>query len=418
MTVRRHAITEGMRNHKTAVGAVTGTVAALIAVVAGLSTNGLPFLPSYELETTLPAGAPTLRKGAEARIAGTSTGVITRVTPTRDGRQRVRFKLRTHPVGVDASITVRLKSAAGGRYLDVDRGTLDGPTLSSGDRIPSSRVRFTEDLPTVFEDFSKRALDESRHAIGLAGNGVLGRGRDLNRAFDGAGQTVSGSAALLRAMAPRQDLPALTRAAADTTTALQGRTASGAARVVVSSADLFGTLGNPRARFASLLRELPPAEQRVAAVLPQVDPLLADTTRLAGRLRPGIAALRRSLPAVNRLLAGGPILGREVPPLASSARPALRALAPVLRTLGPAAVLLERTVRPLGGLAAYLARYPTEITSGIGAYYAAWIYRPKVGRAPGAPVAPSLLVLTCSRAGDVDPPPGQYLNEHLDKPCR
>jgi hypothetical protein len=107
-----------------------------------------------------------------------------------------------------------------------------------------------------------------------------------------------------------------------------------------------------------------------------------------------------------------------VPRLASSAQPALRALAPVLRTLGPPAVLLARTMRPLGGLAGYLARYPTEITSGIGAYYAAWIYRPKVGKAPGAPVAPSMLILTCARAsGDRDPAPGKYLPEHLDSPC-
>src|SRR3954468_16336794 len=116
-------------------------------------------------------------------------------------------------------------------------------------------------------------------------------------------------------------------------------------------------------------------------------------------------------------MAGAPTLGREVPRLAAAGQPALRALAPLLRTLGPSAVLLARTMRPLGGLAAYLARYPTEITSGIGAYYAAWIYRPRVGREPGAPVAPSLLVLTCSKAPEVDPPPGQYLTEHTPTRC-
>jgi len=407
-----------LRIHKTAVGAVTGIFCAVVAVLAALSTNGLPFLPGYELVTTLPPGAPTLRKGVDVRIAGTSAGVITNVSPTRGGRQRVRFKLRTHPVGRDASLTVRLKSAAGGRYLDIDRGTLDGPTLASGAVIPSSRVRFTEDLPTVFEDFSKHALDESQHSVGLAGNGVLGRGQDLNGALDGVDRTVSGSAALLRAMAPRQDLPGLTRAAAGTATALQGRTPGGAARLVARSADLFATVADPRAELGGLLAEMPAAERRAADVLPKVDPLLADTTRLAGRLRPGIGALRRSLPAVNRLLASGPTLGREVPRLAAAGRPALRALAPVLREIGPSAVLLARAMRPLGGLAGYLARYPTEITSGIGAYYAAWIYRPRAGKAPGAPIAPSLLVLTCSRPGEVDPAPGKYLSERLDKPCR
>jgi phospholipid/cholesterol/gamma-HCH transport system substrate-binding protein len=407
-----------LRGHKTAVGAVTGGVAALIAVIAALSTNGLPFLPKYELVTTLPAGAPTLRTGVEARIAGTSAGVITKVTATRDGRQRVRFKLRKHPVGANASITVRLKSPAGGRYLDIDRGSLQGRTLPNGAEIPSSRVRFTEDLPTVFEDFSRRALKQAQHSIGLAGNGVLGRGADLNAALDGAGKTVAGGAALLRAMAPNEDLPALTRSAADTTTAMQGRTPGAAARFVGRSADLFGVLGDQRTQLGSLLGELPPTESRLAAVLPQVDPLLADTTRLSGRLRPGIRALRSSLPAVNRLMASAPTLDREVPRLASSAQPALRALAPLVRKLGPSAILLARSMRPLGPLAGYLARYPTEITSGIGAYYAAWIYRPRAGKAPGAPIAPSLLVLTCAKPGEIDPPPGRYLDEHLDSTCR
>ena len=418
MTRQPH-VTDWLRSHTTAIGALTAGVALVVAIIAGMSANGLPFMPSYELQTTLPPGAPTLRTGVDVRIAGTSAGIVKNVTPTRDGRQRVRFKLRTHPVGRDASITIRLKSPAGGRYLDIDRGTLHGPTLKSGAVIPTSRVRFTEDLPTVFEDFSKRALKESQHSIGLAGNGFLGRGQDLNRALDGAGRTVSGSAALLRAMAPGDDLPGLTRAAADTATAFEGRTPNGAAEFVTRSADLFTTLGDPRTQLGELLDEVPPAETSVAAVLPQVDPLLADTTRLSGRLRPGIRALRRSLPAVNRMLAGGPTLGREVPRLTAAASPALRVLEPVVRTLGPSAVLLEQTMRPLGTLAGYLARYPVELTSGIGTYYAAWIYRPKVGKAPGAPVAPSLLVLTCSKASsDVDPAPGKYLKERLDKPCR
>ena len=418
MTRKAH-ISDRLRSHQTAIGALTAALALVVALIAGMSTNGLPFMPSYELQTTLPPDAPTLRTGVDVRIAGTSAGIVKSVTPTRDGRQRVRFQLRTHPVGSDASITVRLKSSAGGRYLDIDRGNLHRATLANGAVIPTSRVKFTEDLPTVFEDFSKHALKESQHAIGLSGNGVLGRGQELNRALDGAGQTVSGSAALLRAMAPGEDLPRLTSAAADMATAFQGRTPNGAANFVTHSADLFTTLGDPNTKLGELLDEMPPTESRVADVLPRLDPLLADTTRLAKRSRPTVAALRRSLPAVNRMLAGGPTLEREVPRLADATRPALRAAEPVLRTLGPSAVLISRLMGPLGGLAGYFARYPTELTSGIGTYYAAWIYRPKVGKAPGAPIAPSLLILTCSKAPpDVDPPPGKYLPEHLDKPCR
>lgn len=419
MRTHHPSLIDRMRRHQIALGAVTGIVALVVAVLAAMSTNGLPLVPAYELEATLPPGAPTLRTGAEARIAGTSAGVITDVTATPDGRQRLRFKLRTHPVGRDASITVRLKSPAGGRYLDVDRGTLSGPTMASGDEIPLARIRFTEDLPTVFEDFSRSALEESKHAIGLAGNGVLGRGPELNRALDGVDTTVAGGTKLLRAMAPGDDLPGLTSGLGVVARAFGGRSQGDAARFTTASADTLGELADRRTALGGLLAELPPTEARVADVLPKAEPLLGDTARLTRRLRPAVAALRRSLPAVNRLLGSAPTLATEVPRLTAATEPALRALVPVLRLLGPSSVLLGRAFEPISGLAGYLARYPVEITSGIGAYYAAWMYRPPVGLAPGAAVAPSLLVLTCAVASaQTDPPPGQFLGERLDKPCR
>jgi ABC-type transporter Mla subunit MlaD len=414
---RRDLVTS-LRAHQGAVGALVVLAAALVTVLAMKSTNGIPLLPKYELQATLPKGAPNVRVGGEVRIAGQNAGVLTRVGRAPNGAQHVRLTLRQHPVGRDARLTLRLRAPVGQHYLALDRGNFTGDPAPSGATIAPGNVRFTDDLPTVVEDFSVRALGQAKRSIQLGGSGVLGRGAELNRSLDGLDQTVADTTSLLRAAAPGHELPDLVRGAATTATALQGRAPDDLGRLVTASGRLLATLGDPRVRLGATLDQLPRFEQRVAGVLPQVDPLLEQTTVLARRLRPGVAALHEALPAVNRLLTSAPTFRRSVPPLAAAARPALQALTPVLRRVGASAVLLGRALPPLQGFAAYLARFPREIESGLTSYYVPYLYRPDVGRARGYTAAPAMLVLTCAPGHDDDRQPGSVFTDRLQKPCR
>jgi ABC-type transporter Mla subunit MlaD len=398
-------------------GAAVAAVVVALAVIAVMSTNGPPLVPTYELTATLPADAPTLRAGSEVRIAGRHAGLVKAVEPLTAGRQRVRFTVRDHPVGRDARLTVRLRAPAGRHYLDLDRGDPRRP-LADGGAIAAGRVGVTEDLPTVVRDFDARALAQMRRAIGLVGGGVLGRGDDLGRGLEGLDTTLRDTAALARAATRGRALGALVRDAATTARALRGQHTGDLARLTTASASFFATLGAPSSHLAGTLRALPPAERSALRVLPQVDPLLNRAATLASRLRPGVVALREALPAVDRLLLSAPVLRSQSARLAGAARPALAALAPVLRRVGGSAWLLARGAPSLQTFAAYLARFPRELESGLASYYVPYLYRPNVGRAPGSTVATSMLILTCATGHNPDPQPGSVFTDKLERPCR
>lgn len=399
-------------------GSVTAVLVLLLAGVAALSTNGLPFLPQYRLHALLPAGAPPVRVGTDVRSLGRHAGVVTAVR-RRGVQQAVTLRLTVHPAGRDARVTVRLKSPAGGRFLDVDLGDTRAGTLPGGAWVDPKRVTFTEDFPTVVSDFSARALRDAEHGIGLTGNGLLGRGGDLNRAAAGAGTTLRRTTSVLHALTPGRDLPAVTRGTAGLADALRGRARGDIAGFVTSNADLLGAFADPATRFDELLSALPPAERSARVVLPEADAVLRDATRLSRGLRATVAALDAALPATRRLTATGPTLRRTTARLVAVATPALRAAAPVLRRLGPPAALLARTMPPLGALSAYLATFRSETQHAVAAYWGASMYHAPLGNAPGSPAVPAMLIVTCSRGtGAIDPKPGVYMNERMDRPCR
>lgn len=413
----RRARTESSLDGHRALGAAVAAVVVALAAIAVLSTNGVPFVPTYELTATLPADAPTLRAGGEVRIAGRHAGLVKEIDPLPGGRQRVRFTVRDKPVGRDARLTVRLRAPAGRHYLDLDRGDVRRP-LADGAAIRADRVGVTEDLPTVVRDFDARALAQMRRAIGLVGGGVLGRGDDLSRGLQALDGTLRDTTTLARAFAGERALAPLVRDGATTARALRGRRGGDLGRVTTASATFFAALGAPSSRLAETLRALPPAERSALRSLPRLDPLLNGTASLAARLRPGVAALRDALPAVDRLLATGPTLRTQAARLAATARPALAALAPVLRRVGISAWLLARGAPSAQTFAAYLARFPRELESGLASYYVPYLYRPNVGRAPGYTVATSMLILTCASGHNPDPQPGSVFTDKLEQPCR
>lgn len=399
-------------------GTITLLVVVALAVLAAVSTNGLPFVPRYHLRAVLPTGAPAIRVGTDVRSAGRHVGVVSDVR--RSGlRQDVGLRLDIHPAGRDASVTLRLKSPAGGRFLDVDLGNTHTGTLRDGATVDPARVHYTEDFPTIVSDFSKHALDNSKHGIQLTGGGLLGRGGDLNRAFAGAGTTLRRTTSLIDAFSPGQDLPALTRGTGDLTSALQGRSSGDIAGFVSANADLLNAFADPRARLGATLAAVPPAEQAAAQVLPQTDAVLRDTTTLAERLRPTVGALRGTLPATLRLLRTGPTLRDTIAGLTKVTAPALRAAAPVLRRLGPTMALVAASMPPTATLTAYLSRFKEETTGAVAAYYGGSFYHAPFGAAAGLPAVPAMLIVSCAKGvGAIDPKPGEYMHEHSEKPCQ
>jgi ABC-type transporter Mla subunit MlaD len=389
---RRDRVLIVLRRRPAVVGTVVSATLGAVVYLALISTNGIPILSSYQLRVLLPRDAPTLAAGSTVRVAGQDEGVVSSVVGTGNG-QSVTFTLASGaaPVGRDVRLTIRPESAAGGAYLDVNRGHYAQSPEPSGSLVPTGRIGRTQDLLSVVQGFDHAALTELSSSTRFLGVGVAGEGAALNDAFDGLGGTLATTAGVLRSMTPRNDLAAFIADANQTAIGLAGRAPDDFGRLNHSAANFFETLGGARGSIAATLHRLRPAEDQALTTLPVADPLLAGATVLANRLTPAIAAFR----------------------------PPLHELAYVLAALPAVAAMLGTSASPLGPLAEYMAPYGPELSAGFATFDVGFDYRAPLGIANGGPAVGAELIFTCATGVDESPlPGGRVWNDRTKTRCR
>src|SRR3954469_13014076 len=108
------------------VGAVTVMIVLIAVYISYGANQGLPFVPTYDLEAQLPSGAK-LVPGNEVRLGGFRVGVVNDLVPvtaTERGRTRsvalVKLKLdkSLEHLPRDTRIRVRPRSALGLKYVE------------------------------------------------------------------------------------------------------------------------------------------------------------------------------------------------------------------------------------------------------------------------------------------------------------
>src|SRR5262249_38559760 len=136
------------------IGAATTLVVIVAVFLAYNANNGLPFVPTYQLNVEVP-NAANLTKGAEVRIGGTRIGVIDQIDAhsRNDGTEyavlHTKLETSVQPLPVDSTVLIRPRSALGLKYLAVTRGTstkgfADGATVPEKQATPQ---------PVEFDDF-------------------------------------------------------------------------------------------------------------------------------------------------------------------------------------------------------------------------------------------------------------------------
>src|SRR3954467_12589214 len=81
------------------IGAATTLVVIVAVFLAYNANNGLPFVPTYDLNAEVP-NAANLVKGNEVRVGGSRVGAISDITPRRqrDGRITAELHLKLETV--------------------------------------------------------------------------------------------------------------------------------------------------------------------------------------------------------------------------------------------------------------------------------------------------------------------------------
>ncbi|MGI9020847.1 MAG: MlaD family protein [Solirubrobacterales bacterium] len=397
-----------LESHTTALGIFVALVGALLAYVAWISVNGVPFQDRYLLKAVVPASSPILKGGDAVRIAGRLAGLVTDVQP-HEGDVLVEMELEPGfaPVGEDASTNVRVKSLIYLTYLEIYPGDLADP-MPEGGTIPVERSGSGVDLLEVVELFDRKARESLSGAVYNAGLGVAGRGAELNVALkDLAPATEDLRDQLEAATSTPGAIRRSLRGAGAATDAVQGNAPGDVAGLIVGGEAVVGALASQAGPLGETIDLLRPVSDELIATAPEARRLLAEVTELSRILEPAVADLQRALPDVLRVLALGDVFRIETARLTSVMNPVLRAAGPVLRELRPVVASIEPLLEVLDVLVERVAPYEGEIRAASEGLISATKTRYPGGTAPDTSALRFAPIFTCHRPRDPYPEPGE-----------
>ena len=409
--------TRRLAARKLLLGYIVAAVGLALAWVAWESVNGVPFQDRYEVKVEVPADAPILKVGDTVRVAGRFAGVITEVEPD-DGHLLVTTELRPDfaPLGADARANVKVRSIVYLTYLELIPGDVSDP-MPEGSTIPVARTNSGVDLLEVVQLFDERARAALEDTVTSAGVGVAGRGEGLNATVADLGAlTPDLTTQTQAATAQPRAIAGIVAGAASVANALRGTRGDDVGALVVAGSRVVGAVAARSAELGEAIELLRPLEEELIETAPLADPLLADAAAATEELTPAARELAAALPEVNRVLALGDEIRTETARLTRQINPVLAAAAPVLRNLQPTVASIKPLLGPLEQLVDTVAPYAGDIRrAGEGIVSATSNSIPVGQTAPGNPALRFAPVLTCHRARDPFPEPGETL-EH-SQPC-
>ena len=302
------------------VGALTVLVIVVAVFLSYNANRGLPFVPTYDLSAELP-NADQLVKGNEVRVGGFRVGVIDDITPGRTASGQtsatIQMKLdkQIEPLPIDSRLVVRARSALGLKYVEIVPGRAEAG-YRAGSTIPIGRAKPTPvDIDEVLNTFDLRTRVGARSTLIGFGDGLAGRGSDLNTAIALAPQLLSNLEPVAENLSdPRTRLRRLFPAL--------GRAARIVAPAAETQADLFVNLDITFTALSAVARpfiqdtisQSPPTLDVAIEEFPQQRPFLRNTAAFARELQPGVAVLPSTAPILADALEFGITSLRRMPP--------------------------------------------------------------------------------------------------------
>ncbi|HUA11107.1 MAG TPA: MlaD family protein [Solirubrobacteraceae bacterium] len=283
------------------IGAVTTLIIVVAVFLAYNANNGLPFVPTYDINVELPE-ASGLIKANQVRIAGTRVGLVTSITPKEypaTGRVvavahlQLEKKLESLPANTHA--IVQSVSAIGLRYLELEKGN-SVRKIPSGGTLPSSQVRETVAIDELFNMFNRPTRAAIKVNSNNFGDGLAARGRGLNETIAELKPLVEKAIPVLHNLASKEtNLKGLFKAL--------DRAAEQGANVAQQQAQYYVDLNTFFTAWATVTKPLEeataegPASLRQAIYsLPHQAPLLEKAATFMHLLRPSAESLTTVAP--------------------------------------------------------------------------------------------------------------------------
>jgi virulence factor Mce-like protein len=307
------------------IGAVTVMIAIVAVFISYQANNGLPFVPTYQLDAQVPNGAK-LVKGNEVRAGGFRVGIVKEIKGDRievDGKERaiavldLKLDKSIEPLAVDTTLSVRPRSALGLKYVELIPGRAKR-TFQDGDTIPiTNATGDAPELEDVLSTFEPETRDDARKSLQGFGNAIAGRGPAINTTIGSLEPFTRYLLPVMRNLSnPKTELrnffPGLGRAAAQAAPVARVQ-----ARWFGEMATTFAAISRDPQALRETIEESPPTLQAATESFQVQTPFLARFAAVSRDLQPAAAQLPRTLPLVNDALQAGVPAFRETPQLSS-----------------------------------------------------------------------------------------------------
>jgi virulence factor Mce-like protein len=329
------------------IGAATLLVGLVAVFLAYNANTGLPFVPTYDV-TALVRDADQLNHNADVRIGGKRVGLVTSIAavPTRSGAPLAELHLKLDkvvgPLPADTQVRVRPRSIIGLKYLQLTPGG-SRRTIPSGGTIPLANARGNVDLQDALNAFDLDTRRSLRRILSVGGNGLAGRGTDLNEAIHAFDPLTRHLGPVMRNLAsPQTDLDGLLRGL-DSAAGAAAPVAAQLGGLFDGAATTLHAIARVDASFGSVIDQAPATEQAATDALRTARPVLARATRLVDALRPGVALLPKASTRLARAVEVGTPVLRRADGLADRLAATLSALHDLVRDPATSGSVVELT---------------------------------------------------------------------------
>jgi phospholipid/cholesterol/gamma-HCH transport system substrate-binding protein len=164
---------------------------------SGLSLGG----SSYTVHADF-ADASNLVSGDDVDVSGVRVGHVSSITPTGAGAVATLAIAQAHaPLGTDATAMIRAKNLLGEAYVELTPGDPSQGAIPDGGTLPRAQTLTPVEVSQVLDALNPSVRDKLVMTINSLGQGLTGRGSDLNaqaadfRALGSDVQTLSGALA-------------------------------------------------------------------------------------------------------------------------------------------------------------------------------------------------------------------------------
>jgi ABC-type transporter Mla subunit MlaD len=338
-----------------AVGMVGIAFACLLAWIGYDAPNTIPGRSYYTIRAELNQ-ADNLTSHYQVRIAGHLVGQVLHPR-VKDGKALVDLQMEKDvgPLLSDTTLRVRPRSPIGVRFVELHPGT-KGTPLGNNALLPASHATAALPLDTALSTLDPKTRARTRTLLGQLGEGVAGRGEDINRGLMAGGPAVDEATRVTRAIAARKGATTKLIRGGDTLADASQPVRESIAKGFAPQAKVLGAIADESHSIANLLEVAPSALTGTRSGLSQTSPFVVQLGGLAHDALPALRAapasmtqtaalLREAVPAIGDLHTTLKVAQRAVKPtlgLLNTLNPvlpdvehALGSLVPIVSNLGP-----------------------------------------------------------------------------------